>query len=424
MMGWLSSANLSLGRHGRALVGVGVVSAGGIIATVGFQVLTGRFLGPEAYGLLAAFMAIVSIGATGSAALQNSVAVGSAAARQRFALDPGIVQGRDHSLTEAFTLGGIGTAAVIVASPVLADFLNTSALSIILAGATILPAFLLSRALGIIQGSGASQSVAGWTTGGQVLRLALAVIVIFLSLGAISMLLAIVISTVVITVGAAIHARAKRVRPLGRAFTPDTVVVLLLTVGFAWLTSIDVVLVRGGTSEIVSGSFAAAAMLTKTIFLIPGMLSVYLLPRFVSRRDDARASLVGVLVTMATIGLCGVLAFFAILAIGGPIVSLLFGDGYSLTATYLPWMALAYLPWALAQGLLIRLSAAASQPALVVLAAGIVAQWAGAAAVLPDVFALVAVIGGIGCVIFIALAIINFCFLKPRPSLKDTHEVA
>ncbi|WP_395639731.1 oligosaccharide flippase family protein [Pseudolysinimonas sp.] len=413
-------AHFELRRHGRAFLGVGLVSAAGIVAALGFQVLTGRFLGPEAYGLLAAFMAIVSIGATGSSALQNSVAVGTAAA---IAADSPQVSRRrfDSSLVEALVIGVAASLLVFAAAPTLAGMLKSGTLAVILAGCTMLPAFLLARSLGILQGSGRSRSVATWTTTGQVLRVALVVLVVLLSLGAVSTLIAVIASTAVITVGAFIHATRTRVHPTASAFSANSVVVILLTVAFAWVTNIDVVLVRANASELAAGSFAAAAVVTKTIFLVPGMLALYLLPRFVSRREDVARSRAGVTFTIGIIGIGAVGIFVVLLFAAGPIVRLLFGEGYELTAAWLPWLSLAYLPWAMAQGLLIRLSAIASKTALVVVVVAAIAQWVLAHAVLPDLTLMIVVIGSLGVVVLAAFSIADFVSYRGTREVEDVQ---
>ena len=86
----------------------------------------------------------------------------------------------------------------------------------------------------------------------------------------------------------------------------------------------------------------------------------------------------------------------AVTFFGRPIVAILFGSGYSMAAEFLPWLTLAYLPWALAQGLLIRLTASGSRRALIVLLGACVAEWTAASFLLPNVQAMIAAIGGIG----------------------------
>lgn len=413
-------AHLELGRHSRAFLGVGIVSAVGIVAALGFQVLTGRFLGPEAYGLLAAFMAIVSIGATGSSALQNSVAVGTASAIAAEP-SPGVRRRFDSSLVEAVVMGVAASLVIFAVAPALAGMLKSGTLAVILAGCTMLPAFILARSLGILQGGGHSRAVATWTTIGQVLRVALVVVVVVLSLGAVSTLVAVIASTAVITVGAFVHATRTRVHPMSTAFSLNSVVVILLTVAFAWVTNIDVVLVRGNAAEVAAGSFAAAAVVTKTIFLVPGMLALYLLPRFVSRREDAARSRAGVTFTIGIIGVGAVGIFLVLLVASGPIVRLLFGVGYELTAGYLPWLSLAYLPWAMAQGLLIRLSAIASKTALLSVVVVAVAQWILAHFVLPDIPLMIVVVGSLGVVVLGAFALADLLSYRGARKVDDVE---
>lgn len=408
-------------RHGKAFLSVGLISAIGILASVGFQVLTSRSLGPEAFGLLAAFMAIVGIASTGSSALQNSVAVGAARAAKNPQATFDSRKKWDASLVEAVCLGGAGTILVLVFAQPLATLLNTGLEAVILAAATIFPAFLFSRSLGILQGSGRSRSVAGWTSGGQAFRLLLIIIVISLSLGAISMLFAVFLSTLAITIGSGIQSSRTHLKPEGIAFSRDTIIVLLLVISFSWLTNIEVVLVRGGSPELESGSFAAAAVLTKTIFIVPGMMSVYLLPRFVSSQHDNKTSNRGVLVSVGLIFVGGVAAFIGLLWLAQPITMLLFGKGYGLTVEYLPWLALAYLPWAMSQGLLIRLTAITSRSALIVFLIAAVIEWVGAEMVLPDIFAMIWLLGILGSSVLACLVVIHLASLKTK-KIAETSE--
>lgn len=408
-------------KHGKAFLDLGLVSIIGILASVGFQVVTSRSLGPEAFGLLAAFMAIVSIAATGSSALQSSVAVGSA--RAVFNQNAGNdfkINKWDASLVEAILLGGFGTVIALFFANPLAKLLNTGIEAVLIAAATILPAFLISRALGILQGSGKSLSVVGWTSFGQALRLALVFIVISLSLGAISMLFAVFLSTLFVSIGSGIQSSRSKVKPIGIVFSRDTIVVLLLVITFSWLTNIEVVLVRGGTTELVSGSFAAAAVLTKTLFIVPGMMSVYLLPLFVSSQNDRKTSNKGLVITLGIIFMGGSLAFLGLLLFAKPITFLFFGEGYDLTITFLPWLALAYLPWAMSQGLLIRHTAIASRPALAVLLFTSIIEWLGAQLVLPNINGMIWLIGLLGILVFVCLILIHIYSLELQNFNKES----
>ena len=386
-----------LKRHSAPLMTVGILSIGGIAATGGFHVVTGRGLGPGAFGLLAAFLAIVNIAAIGASALQNSVAVVTArnlhlppneSPRRRFGLD--------SSTFEALVLGLTGTIVVAVAAPTLADVLGTSTTALYLASLTIIPGFLFSRAQGILQGVGDARSVAAWSTVSQILRLAFAAVAIATGLGAVTVLVAVLVSICAVTVGAMWQASRLSVHSAEIPFNTNSVVLLLLTISFAWITNIDVILVRGGTTELVSGSFAAAAVLTKMMLLIPTTLSLYLLPRFVARQGDHKTVRFGINVVLLTVLGGGLAMLVGVTVLGGLIVSILFGAGYSMAVGFLPWLTLAYLPWAMAQGLLIRLTATGSKSALIVLLLAAGAQWIAASILLPNVEAMIVAIGIIG----------------------------
>lgn len=388
--------DISLGylrRHAAPLLTVGGLAGLGIASTSAFHVVTGRALGPGAFGLLAAFLAVVNIASIGASALQNSVAVVTAEAVTR---DERPTRRLDSATIEALALGGAVTLAILLASPILADWLGTSSLAVNLAALTVIPSFLLCVALGRLQGVGRATAVSGYSTASQVLRLLLAVAVLAAGLGAVSVLFCVLVAIVAAAVAAGWQTRKLHVRSTARAFSRKTTVLILLTLSFAWLTNIEVVLVRANTVEDVSGAFAAGAVLAKMILLVPTVLSLYLLPRFVFRGSDRGAVRYGVNIVLATVlasglGLAALVALF-----GDTLVALLFGPGYDLAAEILPWMAIAYLPWALAQGLLISLTASASRSALAVLVAAAVVQWIAASVLLPDIEAMIAGIGIIG----------------------------
>jgi O-antigen/teichoic acid export membrane protein len=382
-----------LRRHAAPLLTVGGLAGLGILSTSAFHVVTGRALGPGAFGLLAAFLAVVNIASIGASALQNSVAVVTAEA---VASDEPSGRRLDSATIEALALGGTATIAILLASPILADWLGTSSLAVNLAALTVIPSFLLCVSLGRLQGIGRATAVSGYSTASQVLRLLLAVAVLAAGLGAVSVLFCVLMAIVAAAVAAGWQTRRLHVRSTARAFSRKTTVLILLTLTFAWLTNIEVVLVRANTVEDVSGAFAAGAVLAKMILLVPTVLSLYLLPRFVFRGSDRAAVRYGVNIVLATVLTSGLASAGVVVLFGDTLVRLLFGPGYDLSAQLLPWMAIAYLPWALAQGLLISLTARASRSALMVLVAAAVVQWIAASLLLPDVRAMIAAIGIIG----------------------------
>jgi len=410
-----------LQRHAGALARVGAVSVVGILASTLFQVVTGRGLGPAAFGLLAAFLSIVNIAAIGGSALQNSVAVSTARTLAGTLSRPVTARRWDGALVEGVVLGGGGAVVVAAMAGLLAGRLGTSPLAVALAAATILPSFLLSVAQGRLQGADRAGAVAGWSTGSQVLRLALAVAALLVGLGAVSVLVAVLVAITAAAVGATWQADRAGLRVTAAPFSAHSLVLIGLTVAFAWLTNIDVVLVRTSAPEHPAGMYAAAAVLAKLILIVPTTLSLYLLPRFVKRGYDAPTMRFGVNVVLATVLGAGLLGAGALAVAGRWVILLFFGTGYEDAAELSVALALAYVPWALAQGLLIRLTASRSRRALVALVVVAVAQWILAQRVLPDLHAMTLVIGGLGVVVAGAFYLLHLNRAAAPPSVPSAE---
>lgn len=393
------------GRHGRAVVELAIVSGLGILATAGLQIVASRGLGPDAFGLLAAFLSLINIAAIGSAALRNSVAVSVAET-------DGDAPRRDGSLVEAVVLGTLVAVALLVLSPWLAGALESQPVALGLTAAAIAPSFLFARSLGLLQGRGDARAVVWWSTGAQLAQLVAVVLVILAGLGVAGVLAVSVGTILATTVGAGIQTRGMR-SGQRRAFPPDALVVIGLTIGFAWLTSIDVVLVRATVDESAAGAYAAAAVLVKTTLILPATLSLYLLPRFVRSRGDRDLTRRGVNVTLVATLASGLLIAGILVVAGGWIVALLFGDDYAGAVGVLPLLAVSWIPWALTQAILVRVTAIRSRAGLAVVAVAVVGQLIAMTAALPDLLAAVSINGGIGMLVFAALLVIHLRSNRP-----------
>ncbi len=152
----------------------------------------------------------------------------------------------DGPLVEALALGGAATAIVLAIGPLLVRSLDASWLLVIVTALGILPYFLFARAQGILQGVDATRSVVWWTTGSQLLQLALTVVAVLMGSGALGVLLVVLITAVVGALGSSIQLRRSGIVGRASAFSAQSITVLLLTVTFAWMTNADVVLVRAG----------------------------------------------------------------------------------------------------------------------------------------------------------------------------------
>ena len=385
--------------HARGLAVVVIASAVGILASFGFQVVSARYLGVADFGLLAAFLVIINVASVGSSALQNSVTVHTAAAERSAS--------RGQWPVEALILGFAGAAAVAIVSPWLADGLDTDVVVVLAAAAFIPLAFVFADGLGVLQGSGRVSTAVWWSTLAQIARIVLAVIVVAIGAGLAGMVGA-VIGAVILTVLGVTWSGRMLHRPTRSVFNLAGGTIIVLTVCFAWLINSDVIFLRGGAQDEVVGSYAAAAVLVKTGFLIPATLSLYLLPRFVRQRDNRAVSRVGVLVTLA-LSLATSAAMLVLFALLGPwLIGLLYGPQYAAGAELRVPLTVAYLPWIAAQGLLIKLTSSASRAGALLVIAATIAQAALFPFVIPDVPAMLVTFGVIGAIVLVGFLIVEF----------------
>lgn len=403
---WGARGRILAGQHGGALLGIAAAVVLGTAATAAFQVVASRGLGPRDFGLLSAFLALINIAAIGSTALRNAVAVDVAAA----AAEDHTFKRRgrlDSSAVEALALGAVFTVALLLLSPWLAESLQSNTYAPFIVAATVLPYFLFARSLGILQGSRRARAVVWWSTMAQVAQLLLALVVLWLGWGATGVLLVYLLTILVVTWGSWRMTRGAAIISRRRPFSATTSVVLLLSIGFAWLTSIDVILVRSGAAEDAAGAYSAGAVLVKMTLILPSTLSLYLLPRFVSSKGNPALSRLGVNLTVGLTAVAG-LVIAGVLWMGSSfITALVFGDKYGQTAELLPAMALSWIPWAMTQAILVRITAVASRWGLAVLVTAAAVQWIGAKTVLPNLDAMIALNGAVGLASFALLFFIH-----------------
>jgi O-antigen/teichoic acid export membrane protein len=354
--------------------------------------------------LLAAFLAIINVVAVGSSALRNSVAVATAAPSSTTLL-PARRRNWDGPAIEAMVLGGAATVLMLAVGPFLVGSLDATWFLVILTALSILPYFFFARAQGILQGVGATRSVVWWTTGSQLLQLALTALAVILGTGALGVLLAVLITAIAGTLGSSLQLSRGGVVGHASAFTANSIVVLILTVLFAWMINADVVFIRAGASAEDSGAYAAGAVLVKTMLIVPSILSLYLLPRFVRASDNRALTRQGLNLTLAFTLVTGALIFAGVWVLGGPIVQLLYGPDYVETAAFLPWMALMCLPWSMAQAVLISLTAGSSRAGLAIATIAAALQLAAFMFALPDVSLAIGLNGAVGVVALIAFYI-------------------
>jgi O-antigen/teichoic acid export membrane protein len=391
-------------HHARGLSAVALASALGIAASFLYQVLSARYLAPADFGLLSAFFVIVNTAAIGSSSLQNIVVVNTAEA---LAYGGPAAGSRRRWPLEAIVIGLVGGLAVAICSPWLASSLDTSWFVVLAAAATIPLSFVLADTLGLLQGSGNVTGAVWWSTAAQLSRLALLVAAVAVGAGLAGAIGAVVGATVVVLAGTLWSAR-RIPRPATGVLSVSGLTIVALTTAFAWLTNADVFYLRAWAPDALAGTYASAAVLVKAGFLVPATLSLYLLPRFVRNRHDVRLSRLGAIVTLSISLATGIAMVIVFALLGSWLIALLYGPAYAGAAAMLVPIALAYLPWMAAQGLLIKLTSSASRAGAVLLLFAVAAQWIVFSATIPDLPAMLWGFGAIGTVVLLFFVAIEW----------------
>ena len=123
--------------------------------------------------------------------------------------------------------------------------------------------------------------------------------------------------------------------------------VLLANTAFIIMTQFDMVLVKYYFTEQDAGIYAAASILGKAVMYLPGSIAIALFPMVAENHADGKSSshllmqAVGI-----TLLLCGSSAFFYYI-LSDPIVILLYGSDYQEAGRILKYYGIAILPMAL-----------------------------------------------------------------------------
>lgn len=377
---------------------ISIMSGLGMIASAAFQFITIRALTPSEFGLLAAMLAFSNLIAVGSGALRNSVAVHSARS-SRIKDDTNFF---DSSFREAAVLSIAGILLLSVLFLTLANDLGTGLAAPTLVIATVFPYFLFARSSGLLQGAGHPISVVMWSSGSLIIQVVLVAGLLLIQAANTVMVLVLMLLVAVLSMaGATIQAHRLKLRNQGAAFTSTTLIVLSMSVLFSWLTASDVIFVRIFTETESSGIYAAAAVVAKLVLLIPGALTLYLLPKLVSNSSNRSLTSQGILWSLGVTFGMSLLYFFAVFPFS-PFIASVFGPSYSSSAETMPWLTLAWLPWACAQALLVRMTAVGRWGSVLMLLGVTVFQTIVFVLTLPNITNFVWAVAASGVLAFIA----------------------
>lgn len=325
----------------------------GMLVTLVFQIVAARLIGPDHFAEFASFLALVNIGAIGAGALQNSVAI--RVASQGHHLDSSNNYLSRHStLLESAILGFIALAIALSFSPLIDLLTGSSGTSLFAAAITFPLSFLFSRNLGVLQGNSKSIQTLWLSTAGSVVRLAL-----FLCMLPILGALPTSISSVVLGLGiiclvSFVLVSKIKERGSGKPFTQKSLIVIVNTIIFAWLTNSDVIFFKNLTDPQTASDYSVASIFIKAALVIPGTISIFLLPKLAQKSAEEKNSdnsfKKSTIITFAS----GILISIFLLVAGGMIIEILFGNSYSLSNQFVCLVSLSFLPWMMAQNELMR----------------------------------------------------------------------
>ena len=345
--------NLFYGKLARASAWLFVGSlAGGILGYM-FQVLMGRMLSTQEYGLFSAVMALFAIFAAplGTLMMLVSRKVSGYRARQ----DNGSIIHFYYSINFRSAVVGVlllGLCFFFV-SEVQSYLKAQSAIPVYLLGAMLFLTFPLVINNAFLQGLQGFVWLSASGSLGVLLKIVFSVALVWLGYGLSGALGGTILAALVgwaMTYGALYRPLAEgRARPFQTthlSFRP-ALPVLMANAAFAAMTQFDMVLVNYYFPPHEASLYAAASILGKAVMYLPGGIVVALFPMVAENhaRDEGSAHLLLQAVGLTAL-LCSVGAIFYYF-VGEWIVSLLYGESYKGAGEVLKFYGIAILPMAL-----------------------------------------------------------------------------
>ncbi|MDO9385846.1 MAG: oligosaccharide flippase family protein [Thiobacillus sp.] len=326
--------------------------AGGILGYV-FQVLMGRMLSPQEYGLFSAIMALFMVLAAplGTLMMVVSRKVSEYRARQ----DKGSIRHLYHSINiRAAVVGAVILGICYFVAPQIQAYLKAPSLvPVFLLGAILFFTFppIINNAF--LQGLQNFTWLSASGSLGVLLKIGFAVLLVWLGYGVAGALGGTILAALAVWIitYAALH------RPLaegrGAAFETahfsfkSALPVLIANVAFAAMTQLDMVFVNYYFPAHDAGLYAAASTLGKAVMYLPGGITMALFPMVAEHhaRDEGSAHLLLQAVGLTAL-LCGAGAVFYFF-LGEWVITLLYGESYLGAGEILKYYGFAIFPMAL-----------------------------------------------------------------------------
>ena len=263
-----------------------VLAAGMAVANAGnygFNLVMAFLLGPEAYGALAALLALVLVGSVPGLALQAVVA-------RRTALAGGAVWPGPRWLVGR---AGVGLGLLtVLAGPGLVLFLHLdSAVPVLWLALALAPTPLLFAVQGLLQGRERFAALAAVMVAGATVKLAIGVALVAVGVGVSGAMAGVAAGGVLAALAglrlAAPAPAARAARP-GPGWWREVGTATTGLLGLFLLANLDVLLARHFLDRAAAGRYALGAVVAKIAFWAPQFVVTVVFPRLVGGADPRR----------------------------------------------------------------------------------------------------------------------------------------
>lgn len=315
-------------------------------SSYGFQLVTGRFLGADAYGLLAGLMTVIAIVGVSASSLQTVAA--KAVSAGEIEDRPSLLDGLSIS---AIKVGGFVTLIFCAISPLLSKFLKVGIVPVLLVGAFIIPSLLGAIAVGRLQGQMRFIAMSLLSACFAVGKLGVGVAITAAGYGVTALVGGLVVASTLCT-GVGLWAARNAGAITSNVLDRSTGRVFLGVTMFWVLVSLDVPFARGFFTESMAGQYAAADVIGRAVLWLPAVITQITFPQVsqaVSNIESTEPLMVkafAMSTALATGGVVGIWLF------GEPVFRVLYGDEYPLAHDYAWKIALATVPYAVVNLLL------------------------------------------------------------------------
>lgn len=332
------------------------LTAGGILTGIlgyVFQIIMGRMLTIEEYGVFAAIIALVAVVSAPLGAL--TMVISRKVSHYRTNSDFG-------SIAHLFYLVSFRTLLVIISFLFIAmiyieqvqTYLNISDIRYVyFLGGLLLVSFIFPINYGFLQGL---QDFKWLSIGGilnTVIKIIFATTLVWAGFGVSGAFSSIIFASIVIWFVTYIVLKETLIKGRGKPFqirhitVKSTLPVLIANLSFIMMVQMDMVLVKYYFSDQDVGIYAAASILGKAVMYLPGGIALALFPMVAenhSKGDGSKDILLQALLVTFLLCSFGALVYYFL---GEEIIVLFYGEDYRAAGEVLKFFGIAILPMAL-----------------------------------------------------------------------------